>query len=288
MGLNEDQIANAIGICASRAHPLGILDSHGEENTMSKNLRFGWVTYDAILSCMLTQKGFTGPPRVVEGDSGIQQVLLRGKMDLERLVDFSSWRILDTKFKGLCANRTTHGHIYATLAIVKEQDLKPEDIASVRIKVGLRESKHTTALAKKYPRNAETADHSAFYANAIAIKERHFGPKSAESEKFTDPVILELIEKISVEHDPSLPDRDAQGISEITTVDGRRFRKHIITPHGFGDDPLTDAELEDKFAEMAQKHMSEKQIGEIFDVVWHLENLADMGELAALMVFDTK
>ena len=288
MGLSEDQIANAIGICASRSYPLGVLDANKEENTMSKNLRFGWVTYDAILSCLLAQKGFTGPIRVVEGDSGLNQVVLRGEMDIERLVDFSSWRMLRTRFKRLCANRTTHGHIYATLALVKEHDLKPEDIASVKIKVGLKEYRHTTSLPKKYPRNAETADHSAFYANAIAIKERHFGPESAEPEKFTNPVVLDLIEKITMEHDPAIPDRSAQGISEITTKDGRRFEKRVNTPHGFDDDPLSDGELEEKFREMATRYMSEKQIKRIFDTVWNLETIADIRQLTELMVFQPR
>jgi 2-methylcitrate dehydratase len=288
MGCNEDQIANAIGICGSRSYPLGVLDSNREENTMTKNLRFGWVTYDAILSCMLAQKGFTGPVRVVEGDSGLNQVILRGEMDLERLVDFSGWRILGTRFKSLCTNRTTHGHIHATLALVKEHDLRPEEIASVKIRVGLKESRHTTALPKKYPRNAESADHSTFYGNALAIKERHFGPSSAEPEKFTDPVVLDLIEKITVEHDPSLPDRGHQGISEITTKDGRRLIKHVVTPHGLDDDPLSDAELEEKFKEMATRQMSEKQIRKLIDTVWHLEKLDSMGDLAAQMVFQPR
>jgi len=43
------------------------------------------------------------------------------------------------------------------------------------------------SLPKKYPRNAETADHSAFYANAIAIKEQAFGPDSFQAEKFYGP-----------------------------------------------------------------------------------------------------
>ncbi len=82
----------------------------------------------------------------------------------------------------MCACAYTHGHIYATLAIVKEQDLKPEDIAAVRIKAGARQTRHTTTLSKKYPRNAESADHSAFYGNALAIKERAFGPDSIKPE----------------------------------------------------------------------------------------------------------
>ena len=171
---------------------------------------------------------------------------------------------------------------------VKEQDLKPEDIASVRIKAGLRECRHTTTTVKKYPRNAESADHSAFYANAIAIKERSFGPESIMPEKFTDPIVLDLIEKITVEPDPTMPERGYQGISEITTKDGRRFQKRVDTPHGFGDDPLSDGELEDKFREMAAKYMGEKQIKEIFSSVWNVERLDDMRKLTALMVFQSR
>ncbi|MFC1961471.1 MmgE/PrpD family protein [Chloroflexota bacterium] len=288
MGLNEEQIANAIGICASHSLPLGILDAHREENMMAKNLRFGLVAYDAILACILAKKGFTGPVRVVEGDSGFSQVLLQGKMDMERLVDFSGWRILKTRHKYLCANATTIGHVLATLAIVIEHDLKPEDIAAVRIKTTAREARHTTTFAKKYPRNGESADHSAFYANAIVIKERAFGPEAFEPEKFTDQVVLDLIERITVEADPSLPEFGYQGISEITTKDGRWFQKRIDTPRGWGNDPLTDKELEEKFRAMAIKYMGEKQIKEIFDTTWNLERLSDMNDLAKLMVFPAR
>ncbi|MFC2066423.1 MmgE/PrpD family protein [Chloroflexota bacterium] len=285
MGLNEEQVANAIGICTSGCLPIKILDAGREGNVMNKNLRFGWVTYNAILSCMLAKKGFTGPVRIVEGDAGLREVVFQGEIDLEHLVDFSGWRILKTMYKYLCTNASTHGHIYATLAIVKEHDLKPEDIKTVRILASHREANHTTTPAKKYPINAESADHSAFYGNAIAIKERHFGPKSFAPEKFTDPVVLDLIEKITVEVDPSFPRAARGGASEITTKDGRKFYKRIDTPHGFDDDPLTDRELEEKFTEMAEEYMTEKHIKQIFDTVWNLEKLNDISKLTKLMIF---
>jgi 2-methylcitrate dehydratase len=295
MGLNEEQIANAIGICASHCLPLGILDCNREENEMAKNLRFGLGAYDSILACLLARKGFTGPVRVVEGDSGLRHTVLQGAMDMERLLDFSGWRILSVRHKCLCANASTIGHVLATLAIVRENDLTPEDISAVRIGTVQREVLHTTTLAKKYPRNGETADHSAFYANALAIKERHFGPDSFKPEKFNDPVILDLIEKITVEYDPSLPPysmlnmpRTAPGKSEIFTKDGRRFQKYIEMPHGFGDDPLTDKELEEKFSEMAVNYMPERQIKKIFDSVWNLEKQKDLNGLTCLMVFPGK
>lgn len=283
MGLNEEQIANAVGICMSHALPLGILDTDREENVMAKNIRFGWAAHDAILACMLARNGFTGPVRIVESDAGVRRVILQGDMDLERLTDFSGWRIVDVRFKALCANGTSHAPIYATMGIVKEQDLKPGDIAAVHIKTTPREARHTTTPAKKYPRNAESADHSIFYGNALAIKERAFGPDSIKPEKFTDPVVLDLIERITVEADPTL--KKYQGISEITTKDGRFFQKCIDVPHGLEDDPLTDKELEAKFSEMASKHMSSEQIRKIFDTCWNLEKLDDLGKLTKLMVF---
>lgn len=285
LGLNEKQIANAIGICTSHSFVLGILDTHREENTMTKNLRFGFGAYDAILSCLLARRGFTGPIRVVEGDSGIRETIFQDEMDLERIVDFSGWRILQTEYKSMPLNGGSIGHVSATLAIVKEHDLKPEDIEAVLLKTALRESLHTTSLTKKYPRNAETADHSAFYANAIAIKERAITPESFEPDKFADPIVLDLIEKIKVVYDPNLPTSGPQAISEITTKDGRLFRKRVDNPHGLGDDPLTDEELENKFSEMASKYMNKEQIKEIFDTVWNLEDLNDMTKLVKLMVF---
>ena len=287
MGLNEDQIANAIGICACSSLPLHILDCDLEENSMRKNLRFGWVSCDAILACLLARKGFTGPIRVVEGQGGWREVLLP-HMDLERLTDFSGWRILKVRHKFLPANGSSQGHLQATLAIVKENDLRPEDIAAVRILASRREAKHTVTASKKYPRNAESADHSSFYQNAHAIKYRAFGIDAMNPERFTDPVILDLIEKITVEGDPDMPYLCLQGKSEITTKDGRKFFKHIVDPHGTGSDPLTDRELEEKFREMAAKYMPEKQMDQIVNAVWNLEETSDMRTLMKLMVFPVK
>jgi 2-methylcitrate dehydratase len=285
MGLSEEQIAHAVGICTGHCLPLGILDADREEMTMMKNLRFGMVAYHSVLACLLAGRGLTGPLRVVEGDSGIRDVIFKGDLDLERLTDFSGWRILKTRHKYWSVNGSSLGYIQATLALVREHHLRPEDIFAVRIKACLREYHHTTTLAKKYPRNTESADHSAFYMTAIAIKEGKIGPDQFKPEKFTDPVVQELIEKITVDPDPSMPAKCFEGVCEITTQAGQRFQKRVDTPHGLGDDPLTDQELEVKFSEMAEKYMKKPQIQQIFDTIWNLERLDDMGGLMRRMVF---
>jgi 2-methylcitrate dehydratase len=177
MRLNEDQIASAIGLTGARTLCLGILDCNREDMAMAKDLQFGFGAYNAILSCILANRGFTGYVRVVEGDKGFKQTVLNDEMDLERLTDFSGWRILKGGLKTICQNGTTHSCILATLAIVKENDLKPEDIASVRVKTSARDARHVTSIpSRKYPRNTESASHSAFFGNAMVIKERALGP----------------------------------------------------------------------------------------------------------------
>ncbi len=287
MALDEDQLANAIGICASGGLSLNIVDADKQENFMKKNLRFGWVAHDAILCCLLARKGFTGPVNVIEGDSGWQESMFKGDMDLERLVDFSGWRILDTRHKLLCANGSSHGHLLATLAVVKENHIKPEEVASVLIKASPKEAHHTTTFTKKYPRTAENADHSAFYMNAYIIKEGRLDLESINPDNFVDPVILDLIEKITVE-ELAGPYISYEGYCRIITKDGRMFEKHIPCAHGFGNDPLTDKELEQKFSELTEKYINKKQIKKIIDTVWNVEKLERVSDLMKLTVFPAK
>jgi len=282
MGLNEEQIANAMGICASGSVALGILDAAGEELVNRKNLRFGFVSHNAILSCMLAQKGFTGPVRIVEGDKGMAEVIFRvqGEVDLQRMTDFSGWRTLSAKLKSFAAGHAMMGVVSAALTIVKERDLKPEDIAAVHIKGMLPEARH---IAWKYPRNGENADHSVWYMVAAAIKERSMGPELFQPEKFTDPVILGLIDKMTLEVDPSMP--KGAGITQIVTKDGRKFEEQTLAPRVF---LLNDEEVQDKFRGMASKYMDEKQIQKIFDAVWNAEELDDINKLMSLMVFPSR
>jgi 2-methylcitrate dehydratase len=281
MGLSARQSAHALAICTSRGIPLGILDADNEENSMAKNLRFGAITRDAITACLLAKNGLTGPLRVIEGEGGYQKGVLGGEMDLQALVDFSDWRIRDTRHKNLCVNGSTHGHVLATIGIVTDADLRPADIERVEIGASAREARHTTAIAKKYPRNAETGDHSAFYANAYAIKYRSFGPQSAEPRHFTDPEIVDLIERITVRADPEIPPRGRGGISEIHTRDGRVFRRKCEALVA----EQTDAELETKFRDMAEAAMPKTQVDELIETIWSVDRAESLDHLARLMIF---
>ena len=75
-------------------------------------------------------------------------------------------------------------------------------------------------------------------------------------------------------------------VGHASTID--KFQKRVDLPHGFGDDPFTDGELEDKFREMATKYMGEEQIKKIFDAIWNVESVDDICNLMRLMVFQSQ
>jgi len=287
LGLNEAQMRNALGISGSCHAVLGILDAPAEEYTMAKNLRFPWMAYGGILAAMMAQKGFTGPARVIEGHDGFVETFLKGDYDLGKLTDSKRrFTIRDTCIKSIIADYSAHGHLTATLTLVKQHDIKPKDVAEVRIRASTRSARHTGDPAKKYPKNRETADHSSYYLTAMAIIDRWVGPDQFSLENYSDPKVLDLINKITFEGDERI-DRMflAAGASEIVTKDGRKYEFQVNYPKGHRQNPMTDGEVVEKFKGMAERYMSRTQMDRIVRTVFEAEKLDDIGKLNRQMVF---
>jgi len=284
--LTEDQMENAVGISGSCHAVLGILDTPAEEYTMTKNIRFPTMSYAGILAAMLARKGFTGPTTIIEGHDGFAKAIMQSDYDLSRVVPGKGkFAIRETCIKSIIADFSSHGHLTATLNLVKEHDIKPEDVAEVRITTSKRCAEHTGDPVKKYPKNKETADHSSYYLTAIAIIDRQIGPEQFTPEKFQNPKVRELIDKVILKGDPDLDKARPAGISEIVSKQGKKYQCRVDYPRGHARNPMTDGEIVGKFKSMASKYMSDKQTNQIIDTVFALDKLGDIGKLNGLMVF---
>jgi 2-methylcitrate dehydratase len=286
LGLNEIQMENAVGICGSCHAVLGILDTPAEEYTMTKNIRFPTMAYAGIMAALLAQKGFTGPTTIIEGHDGFAHSIMNGEYDLSQVVPRQGkFSIRETCLKSIIADFSSHGHLTATLKIVRENDLKPKDIAEIRITTSKRCAEHTGHPVKKYPRNKETADHSSYYLTAIAIIDREIGPAQFSPEKFQDPRVIELIGKVSLTGDPTLDKARPAGISEILTKQGKHYQCRVDYPRGHARNPMTDEEVIEKFKSMAGQHMKAKQMDSLIEAVFRLDTLEDIANLNRQMVF---
>ncbi len=286
LGLTEEQMQNAVGISGSCHAVFGILDTPAEEYTMTKNIRFPMMSYGGILAAMLAQKGFTGPASMIEGHDGFVEVIMNGDYDLGALRNVKGkFAIRETCIKSIIADFSSHGHLTATLTLVREHDIKPEDVAEVRITTSKRCAEHTGDPVKKYPKNKETADHSSYYLTAIAIIDRQIGPDQFTPEKYNDSRVRELIDKVILKGDPSLDKVRPAGISEITTKKGEKYSLRVDYPRGHAHNPMTDEEVVDKFTRMASRYMSDECVKQVIDTVFKLEKLGDIGKLYRLLVF---
>lgn len=288
LGLNHDQMTNAIGISGSHNMVLGILDAPGEEYSMTKNLRFPRTAHGGIMAALLAQKGFTGPVRVIEGNRGFVQAVMGGHYDVNKLDQGGEhFKIMDVEFKSFCSTRAMQGHLSATMSLIKQYNIKPEDVEQIRIWAGARDVEHTGDEAKRYPKNKESADHSSYYCTARLFMDRMLGPGQYTPEKLQDPRVRELSDKIIFEADHDL-DQGLGGISEITTKKGNIYKRRVDYPEGHPNNPMTDEELKRKFNALASEYMTEPQMREVIDTVNRLEELDDIGSLMKTMVFRGK
>jgi 2-methylcitrate dehydratase len=75
-------------------------------------------------------------------------------------------------------------------------------------------------------------------------------------------------------------------IVHIDTTDGRSFHKQLDYPKGDPRNPLTDQEVEEKFAALADGVLSNGAQKRVKDAIWNLERVGSVSELMALMEAD--
>ena len=182
---------------------------------MTKNIRFPMMAYNGIMAAMLAKKGFTGPERMMEGHDGFIEVIMNGEYEPEAMKStMGTFAVREACIKSIIADFSSHGHLTATLTLVREHDIKPEDVAQVRVTTSTRCAEHTGDPVKKYPRNKETADHSSYYLTAVAIMDRAIGPDQFTPERYGDPRVIDLIEKVVLIGDPGLDKQRPAGMVE--------------------------------------------------------------------------
>ncbi|MGA8819404.1 MAG: MmgE/PrpD family protein [Xanthobacteraceae bacterium] len=280
LGLSAAQMTNAMGIGASSSLGLGINDAEGEEYNNSKNVADSFMLERGVYGALLAARGFTGPERVVEGNKGFAYCLLRGVENYRPKPVPNDYYLMRTRMKYFPTESTNQGHLFATGALVREHDLKPHDIESVLLRLSKRTVNHNGDPAKKYPRNKETADHSAYFITALGIVLRgKLIPTSFTPESYDDPVIRELSDRVTLEHGPEF-DQVLTGASvTIRTKDGRVLQKRVDFPRGNPENRMSDAELRDKFVECAGARLQAAQIDRIIETCMGIEKLADFGDL---------
>ncbi|MBP7147709.1 MAG: MmgE/PrpD family protein [Acidobacteria bacterium] len=283
--LDAAKIQHAIGISASRHATLGAVTAG--KLTMMKNTVDPLATQSGVLAALLAEKGYTGPEHVIDGKEGLAHCFgpeWRLNVLTEGLGE--SWRITRCGMKAYPTEALTHTPISAVLALVKENGLEPDRIRKVRIRSLARAADILSDPSKYDPRSKETADHSLPYCIAAAIVDRQVTPAQFTMERIMDPAIRAQLPKVEVVADAEIEKvfpKLQRTVVTIETTDGASFERQVDYPKGDPRNPLSDAEIEEKFDALADPVLTPKGRAKVKEAVWGLERLSSIGDLMRLL-----
>jgi len=282
--LDMEQIRNAFSLtlCQTTCSAELIYSS----NSMIRAIRDAFSAKAGLLSALLAQKGITGFEHPFEGRAGLFNIYSRGKWDPLSVTN-GLGKIFEgahVSFKPWPSCRGTHAYIEAALQILEEHPLKPGEIKEIHLTVSPLNKMLCEPLENKMnPATAIEAKFSLPFTVATAIVHAkvtldHFSPRA-----LSDPVVLELVRKVSYEVDENLSLRQAtQGSLRIETQNGRTYSGSSEFACGHPDNPMSDEALVSKFKDCARhslKKFSIRTLNRIVELILNLEEIKDISEL---------
>jgi 2-methylcitrate dehydratase PrpD len=274
LGFNPQQMATAIGMGATQA--AGLMKAFG---TMAKHFHSGKAAFDGVLSALLASRGFSAPTNILEGEDGFCQVISR-KFDGDQMVDGlgNRYEILNNHFKPYPSCGQTHAVIGAGLDIARKISADSSKVKEVICEVSPIAFK---AAGIKDPRDGNEAKFSLYYCAACAL----MGDVSMgkfTSEEIQKGNVQKLMKRIQIKTNPSFDIQTAQ--IEVTTLDGKKIESRSIELKGGPSNPMTEAELDAKFSELALAVLKdEKKVKSILQTLRTLETLKDVNTLMGLL-----
>jgi len=157
---------------------------------------------------------------------------------------------------------------------MRDHDLDPGDIEQIVIRSSKRSVIHTGDPVKKYPRNKETADHSAYFLTAMAVLHGEITPRIYDEANYTDSRVRALIDRIRLEHGPEFDANLPAAEVAIRAHDGREFCRRIGPEElkGSPSNPMTDEDLRNKFLLCAEKLLNEREVDRILNACLGMEH----------------
>lgn len=281
LGLNELQLRHALGASASMAS--GIRVNFG---TMMKPVHVGRAAFNGVSACLWAADGFEASPDGLDGPWGFFQVTAGG-MDAEKIVGRfgNPHTIIDpgVSIKPYPCGVLTHPSMDAMLALTREEDLKPEDVAEVVLFAG-----HNILRPIRYQiaRNELQAKFCMPFLLSAMLLSRRAGVKEFTDEYVCSEPVQAMMRRVRTEFDPKIEALGHEKIRsrvEVTLRNGRKLvRDSGEAYRGGPDNPLSDEELRAKFTDCTEKVLDSAARDRINDAVAGLEDLKDMGELLSL------
>ena len=285
LSLTAEQMANAVSlaivpnICLNQTR-------YGELSNW-KSLAGPNACRNGLFATLAAQAGITGPGEPFEGKAGYMNIL---PDHFELACAFGGgdvpFKIERTFVKFLPVRYGCQLPIWVAFEL--RNKIKLQDVEAIRVYIEDRPHRVVDrADEPEYwnPMSRETADHSFPYLVGAALVDGKIDARTFTPERFRDPAILAVVQKIRLAGDPTY-NNDPFTYDcriEATLKSGAVVTVHQRNPKGHPGNPASDADLEEKFLKQVAPVLPRKRSRALLDRLWALEELDDLKQLYPLM-----
>lgn len=287
--LTDEQTATALAISASLA--AGVKSNFG---TMTKPLHVGHCARSGLFAALLARDGFTASPVAFEHKQGYFEVFNgAGNYDAEKILPAwgKPWDIIEPgiAIKQYPCCGSTHPAIDAMLLLVREHDLKPDQVERIDAWTHKRRLEHTN---RPDPQSTFDAKFSVQYALSRALVNRKVALPHFEGETYKDPAVRAVLPRIHVapyttEQFPA--DNHFAAEVRITLKGGKVLTQKVDQPFGrTSKNALPPELLKEKFVNCATMALPPATVEKLYTAIQRIDTLADVRELTALTALPQK
>ncbi len=230
-----------------------------------------------LMAGLLAEQGFLASKEIlVHKDGGIYNAYSDGGDPASVVADLGrTWALEQISLRLWPAASSVQSVITALLALVEQHDLKPADIAEVRVGLskGVYDMHGTLAWDDKFK-----ALLSMPYITSVVLHDRACWLDQFEPARVKDKAVDAFArECVNVRADAAI--QGAAAIVEIKTKSGATYTDNRPVAKGDAADPLSRAEIQGKLRTAARGVIADAAVARLIALVDGLENLADVREL---------
>lgn len=279
MGLTADQTGHALSLALTPN--LALAQARRGSLSSWKGCAGANAARNAVFAAVLAKEGFTGPGEVFEGSGGFWDAVGRAEWPLPEAPMIGQTR---TKFLPVCY----HGQSAVFAAFDLREKIDVQQIEAIQVDgYAVAIFMMANDASRWAPTTRETADHSLPYCVAVALLDGKLVSDSFADARLRDPAVAELMRKVKVTEDPALTAQypeSAPGRVTLRLRSGETLVAEIRYPRGHEMSPMSDAEIEAKFRDLAAGALGARGCDRALQGLWQLERMKDAGEITALLV----
>ncbi|MFQ5411217.1 MAG: MmgE/PrpD family protein [Phycisphaerae bacterium] len=283
-GLSVEQMVHAQGLAG--VCNIATRQTRTGQISMWKACAFSNACRNAVFAANLARQGFTGPHEIFEGPKGVFNQLTSGPFRVRLGSKTTGYMINRTYIKFWPAEYHAQSSIDAALRI-RRQFMKDgytwKDIDRLRMESFEAAVSIIGSEPEKWrPTSRETADHSMGYMTVAALVDGDVTRATFEPRRFTNRKYLDILDRTTIVESRDLNRGYPKGIPnrlKLRMKDGRVYEKTVKYPRGHAGNPMSDAEVEEKFRRLADGVISTSLQNRLLRQMWSLDRAKRVRDL---------